>query len=44
MAEMRLKSYRFSISWPRIYPKGTGEVNQKGLKLKGSYRRIKGSC
>ena len=29
MAEMGLKSYRFSISWPRIYPKGKGEVNEK---------------
>ena len=33
MAEMGLKTYRFSISWPRIYPKGSGEVNEKGLQF-----------
>jgi beta-glucosidase len=28
---MGVKSCRFSISWPRILPSGTGEVNQKGI-------------
>lgn len=23
--------YRFSVAWPRIFPNGTGEVNQKGV-------------
>src|SRR5690625_1233198 len=23
--------YRFSVSWPRIFPQGTGEINQKGV-------------
>ncbi len=31
MKEIGLQAYRFSISWPRILPSGTGEVNQKGL-------------
>ncbi len=28
---MNLRSYRFSISWPRIQPTGTGLVNTKGM-------------
>jgi beta-glucosidase len=31
LREMNLKSYRISISWPRIQPNGTGVLNQKGL-------------
>ncbi|MGV3028082.1 glycoside hydrolase family 1 protein [Streptococcus hyovaginalis] len=31
MAEMGFKSYRFSISWARILPEGTGEVNPQGI-------------
>ena len=31
MAELGLKAYRFSISWPRVLPKGTGPVNSAGL-------------
>lgn len=33
MAEMGLKSYRFSISWARIMPLGFGKVNEQGLKF-----------
>ncbi len=33
MEEMGLESYRFSISWPRVFPNGTGEVNEKGLEF-----------
>ena len=31
MAELGLNAYRFSISWPRVLPRGTGEVNAAGL-------------
>lgn len=37
MKELGLKSYRFSFSWPRILPNGTGKVNQAGLDY---YRRL----
>ena len=37
MRELGLKSYRFSISWPRVLPNGVGEVNQKGLAF---YRNL----
>ena len=28
-----MKAYRFSIAWTRIFPNGTGEVNEAGLKF-----------
>ncbi len=31
MKDLGLKSCRFSIAWPRIFPNGTGAVNPKGL-------------
>ena len=31
LKRLNQKSYRFSISWPRIQPTGTGPANQKGL-------------
>lgn len=33
MAELGLKSYRFSIAWSRILPKGIGEINPKGIEF-----------
>lgn len=33
MSELGLKAYRFSISWSRIMPEGTGAVNQKGIEF-----------
>ena len=37
MRSMHLNSYRFSVSWPRIQPKGTGKPNPKGLDF---YNRL----
>ncbi len=33
MAQMGLKNYRFSISWPRIQPTGKGKANPAGIKF-----------
>jgi beta-glucosidase len=33
MQDIGLQSYRFSISWPRVIPNGTGAVNTKGLEF-----------
>ena len=41
MKEQGLKAYRFSICWTRIFPNGTGEVNQKGLDF---YRKVIDLC
>jgi beta-glucosidase len=37
MSELGLQAYRFSISWSRILPAGTGSVNRAGL---GFYERL----
>ena len=37
MAELGARAYRFSISWSRILPTGTGAINQPGLDL---YQRL----
>ncbi|HTE43414.1 MAG TPA: family 1 glycosylhydrolase, partial [Steroidobacteraceae bacterium] len=37
LKQLNLKSYRFSISWPRIQPTGAGPVNTRGLDY---YRRL----
>ena len=33
MARIGIKAYRFSISWSRILPEGTGRINQKGIEF-----------
>jgi beta-glucosidase len=37
MVALGLKAYCFSISWPRVLPAGTGQVNQAGLDF---YQRL----
>ncbi|NLG58166.1 MAG: family 1 glycosylhydrolase, partial [Clostridiales bacterium] len=37
MARMGIRHYRFSVSWPRLLPEGTGAVNQKGVD---HYKRL----
>ncbi len=36
MKELGLGAYRFSISWPRIFPEGTGRINNKGCDFYSS--------
>lgn len=35
--ELGLKSYRYSIAWPRIFPDGNGKPNPKGMDF---YKRL----
>jgi beta-glucosidase len=37
MAELHARTYRFSTSWSRILPSGTGAINQRGLDF---YERL----
>jgi beta-glucosidase len=37
MRKLNIRSYRFSISWPRVYPQGSGAINTKGLDY---YQRL----
>lgn len=37
MAELGVHNYRFSVSWPRLLPDGTGTVNEKGVDF---YNRL----
>jgi beta-glucosidase len=37
LAAMKIESYRFSISWPRVQPDGRGELNKRGVRF---YRRL----
>ncbi|MGY1858220.1 GH1 family beta-glucosidase [Modestobacter sp. SYSU DS0290] len=35
MKELGLAAYRFSVSWPRVLPEGTGRIEQRGLDFYG---------
>ncbi|WP_327085190.1 GH1 family beta-glucosidase [Nonomuraea sp. NBC_01738] len=37
MADLGLSAYRFSVSWPRVQPAGSGRVNPEGLDF---YKRL----
>ncbi|MFC7545599.1 GH1 family beta-glucosidase [Plantactinospora sp. GCM10030261] len=37
MADLGITAYRFSVSWPRVQPAGSGPANQAGLDF---YRRL----
>ncbi|MDY6825742.1 MAG: GH1 family beta-glucosidase [Bacillota bacterium] len=37
MSSLGLKAYRFSISWPRLFPQGRGRINRKRVDF---YRRL----
>jgi beta-glucosidase len=41
MHKMNIPASRFSLSWPRILPQGTGTVNQKGIDF---YNRVIDKC
>lgn len=37
MKKLRYLNYRFSVSWPRVIPGGSGAINEKGM---GFYERL----
>ena len=41
MKQMNIPASRFSVSWSRILPNGTGQVNQKGIDF---YNRMIDTC
>jgi beta-glucosidase len=36
MADLGLRAYRFSVAWPRVQPRGRGEVSKDGLDFYSS--------
>ena len=41
LKQMNFGAFRFSISWSRIFPSGTGSVNQKGVEF---YHKVIDEC
>jgi beta-glucosidase len=41
LKQLNFKNFRFSLSWSRILPDGTGEVNEKGIEF---YNRVIDKC
>src|SRR5689334_2041726 len=41
MQFMNIPNFRFSISWPRIFPEGRGKINEKGIDY---YNRLIDFC
>lgn len=41
MAEMKIPAFRFSLSWSRIIPSGTGKINPVGIEY---YNRVIDHC
>lgn len=38
---LNIPYYRFSISWPRLFPEGSGKINQKGIDF---YDKVIDNC
>ena len=41
LRDLNFKNFRFSFSWPRILPDGTGKINTKGIDF---YNRLIDNC
>lgn len=41
LKSLNFKHFRFSVSWPRILPQGTGEINKKGIEF---YHKVIDKC
>lgn len=41
MHQLKIPNFRFSLSWSRIFPQGTGQVNQQGVDF---YHRLIDKC
>ncbi len=41
LKEMNFSAFRFSLSWPRLLPNGTGNINKKGIDF---YNKLIDTC